>query len=322
MAVNYNQIKSIPNCDISIRSESGGDTLVAKFKAGTVRLPVFHAERLNKENIHTIINQCRALPKPAIILARHINVGIAKQLHASNIQFIDLSGNVFIDSAPVYIFIKGEKQGRARPAISSPLSVAGIKVVFALLSNLDLESEPYRTIASASNVSLGSIDTIMRNLKHHHFLMELKDHERKLINKSELLKRWCIAFSERLESKLILARLSCDDKQWWKEVELNCKTAVWGGEVAAAKLTKYLKPEVMSIYADNALPSLQAKYGLKRSDYGEVIIYKRFWNFQSELDKHLAPKILIYAELMNSKDSRNVETAGIIYEKYLSKIIE
>lgn len=315
------QIESIANFDIKIRHKAGVDILVMKLKTGVVKLSIFPVERLNKENINTIIHQYRALAEPSIILAPHISAEIAKQLHGNNVQFIDLSGNIFIDSS-AYIFIKGEKRIKPKTALASPFSAAGIKLVFALLSNPGLENQPYRTIAKASQISLGSIDTLIRSLKHHHFLIEVKDHKRKLINKAELLKRWCIAFAERLSSKIILSRLSCDNKQWWNEVKLEPKTALWGGEVAAAMLTKYLKPQTVSIYAEYTLPALQAKYALRKSDHGEIIIYKKFWNFPSNLNQHLVPVLLIYAELINSGESRNAETARMIYEKHLSKIIE
>ncbi len=35
--------------------------------------------------------------------------------------------------------------------------------------------------------------------------------------------------------------------------------ALWGGEVAAAKLTQYLRPEVKTIYAATAIPEVQAR---------------------------------------------------------------
>ncbi len=316
------------NFDVKIKQEFGVKVLIVKLKKVTVKLQLVSVDRVKKENINALINQYQELKQPSIIFTPHLNAVLANQLHASNVQFVDLSGNVFIHTSPLYVFIKGEKPIKKTFAFSSPFGVAGIKVIFALLSNPGLEDKPYRAIAKLSNISLGSIDTLMRNLSYQNYLLQVnylakvKDSKRKLTKKQELLNRWCISYSERLQSKLILARLSCEDKQWWKEAELNPKMAVWGGEVAAAKLTKYLKPQIISIYAETALPELQAKYALRKSDHGEILIYKKFWNFQSEVDPRLAPIMLIYAELINSGDSRNIETARIIYEKYLAKIIE
>ncbi len=316
------RIDSVARCDIQTRQESDSDILVIKYKEQTVELRIHPIERLTEANVHAAINQYRALSIPSIIYAPHISKNMARRLHENRVQFIDLNGNIYIESQQIYLFIMGEQQSKAKSAPSSPFSVAGIKLIFTLLSNPGIESMPYRTLSEYSDISLGSIDTVFRNLIHNNFLLLTKGKKRKLINKNELLNRWCTSYAEKLQPKLILSQLTCEDKKWWQKLKLNYKLAVWGGEVAAAKLTDYLKPEKISLYAENTLPELQAKYALRKSDHGEIIIYKRFWNFQLQQNKELAPELLIYAELINSGDSRNVETARIIYERYISKVIK
>ena len=51
---------------------------------------------------------------------------------------------------------------------------------------------------------------------------------------------------------------------------------------------------------------------------GDTEILDAFWN--PELDrteKPIAPPLLVYADLMMTGDTRNLETAKILYEQYL-----
>jgi hypothetical protein len=316
------RINTVSNCDLQIRDTSGIDILTCKYRSRAVKLQVLNIAKLSDSNINIIVNQYHSIASPSIIFSPHINAKLAKHLHANQVQYVDLSGNIYIESEQIYLFIRGEKPLQVKALSSSPFSVAGIKLIFTLLSKQSIEAMPYRTIAEYCNISLGSVETVFRNLIAANFLILAKNKSRRLINKIDLLNRWCILFSDKLQPKLILCRLTCEDKTWWKKLSLDSEHAVWGGEVAAAKLTKYLKPERITIFADNTLPNLQAKFALRKSDQGEIIIYKRFWNFKSQIDEELAPELLVYAELLNSGDTRNIETARIIYEKYISKNIK
>jgi hypothetical protein len=38
------------------------------------------------------------------------------------------------------------------------------------------------------------------------------------------------------------------DNNWWEQAQIKPLQAYWGAEIAAARLTGYLKPEVVTIY--------------------------------------------------------------------------
>ena len=92
-----------------------------------------------------------------------------------------------------------------------------------------------------------------------------------------------------------------------------------GAEPAAARITKYLKPAVITLYGDQPEPRLIVDHALRKADDGEVEICKRFWNFETKADKGLAPLPLIYADLLATGDPRCIETAGLIRERYLDR---
>jgi hypothetical protein len=95
--------------------------------------------------------------------------------------------------------------------------------------------------------------------------------------------------------------------------------ACWGGEVAAAKVNKHLKPEKVIIYAHEIPGKLIIENKLRKATAGDIEILKPFWKFYHEfIDLGIVPPLLVYADLMATGDDRNIETAGIIYDKYLA----
>ena len=90
----------------------------------------------------------------------------------------------------------------------------------------------------------------------------------------------------------------------------------WGGEPAADLLTDYLKPEEFTIYTNETQQEIIKRYRWVPDDNGEIYGYKKFWN--NDIGNK-APALLVYAELMETKDSRCIETANLIYEQYLQK---
>ncbi len=97
----------------------------------------------------------------------------------------------------------------------------------------------------------------------------------------------------------------------------------WGGEVAAAKLTKYLKPQTITIYTTpNQLNPILIENRLKKDPEGDVEILNRFWTPLEiwQYEDTVYP-ILIYVDLMATGNQRNIETAKVIYEQYIVRHI-
>jgi hypothetical protein len=108
-----------------------------------------------------------------------------------------------------------------------------------------------------------------------------------------------------------------------KQLELHQLGACWGGEVAAEKLTGYLKPEEGILYAHGETATLQLKCQLKKDPAGRTQLVKAFWDpeMQDYWHPDTAPPLVIYADLLARGDPRNIETAKIIYEKELARLV-
>ncbi len=96
----------------------------------------------------------------------------------------------------------------------------------------------------------------------------------------------------------------------------------WGGEIAAAELTGYLKPERYTVYTDKLPGKLIYKFKFQKDPHGNIEILTPFWTFKWNLaEKRYVPPLLIYADLMATGDARAIEAAEIIYDNYLARLI-
>ena len=78
-----------------------------------------------------------------------------------------------------------------------------------------------------------------------------------------------------------------------------------------------LKKKIASLY--KSIASLEKK--LRKATDGDIEILKPFWKFDHKLaDQGIVPPLLVYTDLMATGDARNIETAGIIYDKYLAQL--
>lgn len=280
---------------------------------------------IDKSNIGAIIHHMQHLDKKSILVTNYINKVLAEKLQKVDINYIDFSGNMFINTKPVFISIKGETPQKSNQLDTKnfTLSITSIKIIFTLLTVKSALNQTYRDIAKMSNVALGSVGKTFLMLEKYGYIIEKNLNEKYLINKESLLSKWCIGYSQRLRSKLILEKFSTDNLTLLTKINPIDFNFLWGGEIAAAKLTNYLKPQVITLYANDELPLLQYKCRLKRNINGNIELLKKFWNFDNKNYKeHVVPFILVYADLLSSSDERNQETAEIIYDKFIKNQME
>ncbi len=80
-------------------------------------------------------------------------------------------------------------------------------------------------------------------------MISRRGRHRPLLEPARRLDEWVTNFPIRLRPKLNPRRFQAPDPGWWQRVRLEAG-ARWGGEVAAARLTDYLKPATYTIYLD------------------------------------------------------------------------
>ena len=316
-------------------SQSQGiDAFIASQKTnGKIAVKI---KSVQKANIGAIAHRIRALPQPAMLAAEYINPSIASDLKNMDIQFMDCAGNVYLNLPPVYVYIQGQKQNKdvtlLKNATSRAFDYAGLKVIYGFLCNNLLINAPYREIAEQTGVANGSVGWVINSLKAANYIIETGK-KRQLINRRKLLDRWVDAYPEKLKPKLRVGEFVSDDANWWKTFDIAKFGAYWGGEVGAEKYTSYLKPQMATVYLPEASGNkLLAAAKLRKAvewsgdSPGIVRIYRPFWTDKLQRVPILSIQdtvhpILIYADLIASADSRNLEAARMLYDSTIAEYI-
>jgi hypothetical protein len=120
-----------------------------------------------------------------------------------------------------------------------------------------------------------------------------------------------------------MGRYQAAEPDWWKKLDAAKYKVMLGAEPAAAIATRYLRPGVVTLYAQEAPARLMADYRLRKVEEGTIELRRRFWPFDHKWEHPaLTPPVLIYADLLATGDARCIETAQIIYDRYLARLIK
>ena len=99
------------------------------------------------------------------------------------------------------------------------------------------------------------------------------------------------------------------------------------GEIAAHRLTNYVKPTTCTLYikpkrnepqVTNTFARLVAANRLRADAEGDIEILDTFWDLPLNANyPDVVPPILAYADLLVTLDPRNIEVAKTIREQYI-----
>ncbi|MBL1276128.1 MAG: hypothetical protein COB30_008560 [Ectothiorhodospiraceae bacterium] len=312
--------------DAIVRLEPGERTLAVEVKKWA-----------QQANLGALIHQVQQLPEGGLLAADYVNPKMADKLRQQGVQFIDTAGNAFIDQPPVYVYVTGNRQeerGFKPPTDGAKRAFEpkGLMVVYAFLLYPELVNAPYREIAERAGVAVGTVGWVLNGLKAGGFIRDAGGKKgRRLSRYRKLLDRWVEAWPEKLKPKQFVGEFVVDDPYWWEGVDIGKYDGYWGGEIAAAKYTNYLKPLVTTIYFhDIVLPRLVVDVRLKKAtawtgaDANTVFIYRPFWpekynELYTELRKGVTHPVLVYADLIATGDPRNLEVAERIYDEHIAQ---
>ena len=253
---------------------------------------------------------------PILLIGGYISSSLYSDLKQGRINFIDSVGNCFISHINkggmiLHISNSGIKSSY-KTSVAYPLfREAGLKVIFYLLQSLERFSEPFRTIRDGSGVSIGTVKNVMDELASRGYIL-ITQEKRVLVKGKQLLDDWAENYALVLKPKLLLQRFSfrsVEKREEWQSIRLP-SNMWWGGECAAAKRQGYLIPENFMIYGET-LPAQLMSTGAVLMGDGEIALYKKFWVEEG------VPAVLVYADLMTSGRSRNIEAANKLLDNEL-----
>lgn len=283
-------------------------------------------KRWAAHQIPSLVHSVAAAPD-RLLIADYLNANAANRLREEGIQFIDTAGNAYIDRPGLKVLIRGntrpsvQRQNEDGQPIERAFQRKGLTVVYHLLTMPQLVTASLRTIASESGVSHGTADNVIKALEAGGFIAKGRGGRRRLLEKHKLMERWVTGYGETLAPKLLIGAFYGEDTGWWGKSDIEQFSATWGGETAAALYTHYLSPQVTTIFLPRAnFSALMQRHRLRKPPPGmeaNVRVMERFWAME-EQESTIVHPLLAYADLIYSGDSRNAETARMLYDRYLA----
>ena len=309
----YPEIKNPESGSVQLFLEGGHEPFEAYVKT-----------TLTKQNLSSVIYEMsqEKVAQPKLLIAPYINPNLMEKLREAKVFCLDAAGNAFIQKLPIYVFIKGNKPTSEATVIKKgrAFQYAGLKVIFALLENPNLLHQAYREIAEKSGVALGSIGGVLDDLVHRGYI-RVAGKKRIFQDRKGLLQRWVEEYPV-LKQKHFIGSFTSDNPHWWKEVDIANFEGVWGGEIAADAYTNYLQAKDAVVFIPEEQKSSllkSARLKKRKADQEGICIdlIEPFWaEGTASGEGDLAPPLLVYADLIHSKDARNLDTAKRIYEQY------
>jgi hypothetical protein len=306
----------------------GGETTLTLDVNGTAQqyTPVFRGRVRSREEVAALAAKNRSAPWPVLLATPYLTAALADECVAHDLQFLDLAGNLHVHAPGQYMLVTGRSADpeikrlaskSAKAAISS--STSALRMIFVLISDLELVNRPYREIAAAAGVALGTVGSVFDDLRERGLLAGTDD--RRLLDPGALADEWAINYPLRLLPKLNVQRFAAADPSWWQHAELPAGQAWWSGEVAAAKLTGQLRPGAQTLYVEptaRAAVTMELAKGhrLRADPAGSLEIIDAFWRLDlARAKKMTAPTLLVYADLQRTREPRNAEAAALIRDK-------
>ena len=264
----------------------------------------------------------RAGGRRLMVVAPYVTGEMAQRCRELKLPFIDTAGNVYFEGAGLLIYVVGlPKPEEMNLKPYRALTTAGLQVAFALLSEPRLLQASQREIARCAGVALGSVGPVIKDLLQRHYLGARKPGKPKLMNADRLLDEFVTHYPITLRPKLLIRRFSAEPAGL-RHLNVSQYDALWGGEVAADRLTHYLKPQQFTIYTREPITKLVAATRMKADPNGNMEVLRRFWGLEVEPRRSdVVPAILVYADLLATNEPRNLETAKLVHEQHIAPIL-
>ncbi len=275
-----------------------------------------------------VVTRLRELGKHAMLVTDYVTPAVAEKLKELDIAFVDAAGNAYLRRPPAMIWVAGRKPvvTPQRFRAGRAFQPTGLKLVFALLCRPDLVNAGFREIAQFADVAHGTVGWVLGDLRETGYLVETGNNRtrvRRLRDTRKLLTQWAEAYARTLYPQLLMGRYQAADPDWWKKLDAAKYKVLLGAEPAAAIATGYLRPGVVTLYAEETPARLMADYRLRKEEDGAIELRRRFWPFDHAWEHPaLTPPVLIYADLLATGDARCIETAQLIYDRYLVRFFK
>ena len=267
----------------------------------------------------------------AMVFADWIPEPVAEEFRKAGVFFVDAQGNAFLKKPPqIMLDIRGRKPDRPMKAEPGRLiEPGGLKVVHYLLTHPEAAGAPLRAIAQGAGVALGTAHAVRVELRRAQWLLPAAGGKAKFGNLKGLIELFVRGYALKLRPACVIGRYRHrnnapqDILQRFAQrlAGLEGHWAVTGG-MAAREMTHYLEPDAVTLFVDEQARTALEEEHLLRDDVGGNVTLLRLLDPAFVAERHQGPwplvtPLLVYAELLQDGGQREIETAEMIYERFI-----
>ncbi len=319
---------------LSSRQGEGDGVAVIKRGKHAFRRPYTVRKTLDAGTIHMVSLLRKESGKGLLLVSPHVNERQAAQLRRADVFFVDTAGNAFVEEPGLLVWVTGRRVPKTNKngSTSRAFHASGLKLVFALLADPALDADDrdsalinktYREIGAATGLSHSTVGWVMPDLLRQGFVVDMGHGQRMLADRKRLMEHWMHGYATRLRPRMVQARYQPATMDWWKTAMLD--QALWSGEVAAAKMTRQLKPGTATLFGEPLSHEFILNHGLQKDPKGTVECVKPFLplcRLSAKSDSDCVHPLLVFADLVFVDDDRTREIAQIVYDNHLRSTIE
>ena len=292
---NLNTLKALSNFDLDYRIKD--DDIFIKKSGSPKSFKMLNFKKLSNSAINNLLFSSRNV---FAVVNSILDSGKAQLLKKLDINFVDASGNCYINLNDAYIYNFHKSNKSRKPSLGpSPLKTVGIKYIYHLLKDPNFLSYPLEKSAQIAGISLGS----SANLKKMTISNYLDDFDG--LDTLKAIKDFTVSLNNLIKPKILLGDYYCSNP----EKLLNDKRVTISGQHAVKhiKKSKNINPRHAHIYIDKAnLGNVIFDYNLeKHTKKSNVVIFDNVF----KTSEKYVPLFLAYADLTESKDPRDIELA-------------
>ena len=297
----------------------------SSFKVGKREIPIVVEVKGHLTNLHQIkpiVDFSKSFDGVCMVVCEAITISLKNQLKELGLGYYEIGNELHLPLSLKMKNITTNKEDRLTSRLGYRTD-SSLKILFYFVIFKPSLQFTQRELSERLGISLGAVNSALKNLERLGCIKVLANGKKLLGDFQVVSDRWRYQFLDVERRKLFIGRFSPINESFysnWKDIDLDKTNSYWGGECAASLVTNYLTPGEFTIYTyENQIGELLKNLKIKKDPNGKIEILNAFW--PSEINKNdlrTVPDFLIHADLLNSENSRNRETADYIRRKIIN----
>lgn len=258
-----------------------------------------------------------------LLLATHVGRPLGKLLRDAGINYMDQSGNCFLRIEDHYIAsIEGRRAVRTEGARG--MKAAGARILFALLAEPGLLHATYREIGDQAGAShKAARDAIARLARVGEVMVQRRKREWLPGGRRSAFERWLGDYDSILRPSLDFGRFRTQEQG---PEQLDAKLAEFvargscqfGGLSAGYRLVEHYRGQGTLVHIRGQIKEFTRELRALRDPQGQLTVLRLPCEIAARgaLPGTVHP-LLVYAEMLHSRDERAREAAALVRTHYL-----